>query len=167
VLGHGGIRSGGLTVGALEDFEGGVPRTTKARAKPKRKPNRRGEIYSDEDEDYRRGRTKEDEYDEEDGFLVGSDEEPEMVSDVDAEGEEDPDVDDLEIEGQEAEEEEEEEREKRPARRERAAERERDRERQGTPKRKVEESPAEEGPASGSPHARKKHRYVVDDEDDE
>lgn len=106
VLGRRGVRSGGvgLTISGLEDdFDDMRPTKPK---KPKRKANRHGEIYTDdEDEDYGRGRTREDEYDEDDGFLVGSDEEPEVMDD-DGEGEreeedDDPDVDDLEIEGRE------------------------------------------------------------------
>ena len=84
VLGRSGLRtgmSGGLTVGGLEDDDGMT--TTKARAnKPTRKPRRRNSEYSEDEEDYRnRGRTKEDEYDEDDGFLVRSDEEPEVIQD--------------------------------------------------------------------------------------
>lgn len=89
----------GLTVGGLEDDDGLL--ATRPRTKKTRRPNRRGEIYTDDEEEYdRRGRTREDEYDEDDGFLVGSDEEPEVVDDdededvlededMDAEGEED------------------------------------------------------------------------------
>ena len=83
VLKRSGLRPGGmgagLTVGGLEDDDGMA--TTKGRAsKPKsRKPRRRNSEYSDDEEDFRgRGRTREDEYDEDDGFLVGSDEEPEV-----------------------------------------------------------------------------------------
>ncbi|PLB34610.1 Paf1-complex subunit LEO1 [Aspergillus candidus] len=128
-------RSGGagLTVGGLEDDDGLM--TT--RAKKTRRPNRRGEIYTDDEEDYdRRGRTREDEYDEDDGFLVGSDEEPEVADDDD-----DEDVledDDMDAEGEE---------ERAPAAR---------------PKQRA--SP--EG-AAGTPPARKKHRYIVDDDDEE
>ena len=87
VLGRSGLRTGsygmggGLTVGGLEDDDG-MATTRPSRAnKPKKKPRRRNSEYS-EDEDFRhRGRTREDEYDEDDGFLVGSDEEPEIVAD--------------------------------------------------------------------------------------
>ena len=84
VLGRSGLRTGmggGLTVGGLEDDDGMT--TAKPRAnKPARKPRRRNSEYSEDEEDYRnRGRTKEDEYDEDDGFLVGSDEEPEVIQD--------------------------------------------------------------------------------------
>lgn len=85
VLGRSGLRTGGLgaglTVGGLEDDDGMA--TTRARMiKPKSKSRLRNSEYSDEDEDYRgMGRTREDEYDEDDGFLVGSDEEPELVPD--------------------------------------------------------------------------------------
>lgn len=65
----------GLTVGGLEDERASRP-------KPARKPRRRNSEYSDEEEDYRQGKgTREDEYDQDDGFLVGSDEEPELVDD--------------------------------------------------------------------------------------
>ncbi len=84
VLGRSGLRasglgSAGLTVGGLEDDDRMT--ATKARtSKPKRKSRRRNSDYSDEEDDYRGGvgRTKEDEYDQDDGFLVGSDEEPEL-----------------------------------------------------------------------------------------
>ena len=83
VLKRSGLRTGGmgagLTIGGLEDEDGMA--TTKGRmGKPKsRKPRRRNSEYSEDEEDFRgRGRTREDEYDEEDGFLVGSDEEPEV-----------------------------------------------------------------------------------------
>ena len=95
VLGRAGPRMGGLsaglTVGGLEDDDG--MGATRARpSKPKRKPRRRNSEYSDDEDDFRgRGRTKEDEYDEDDGFLVGSDEEPEIVPD---ESEEEVDMDD-------------------------------------------------------------------------
>ncbi|KAL9117237.1 MAG: hypothetical protein Q9187_006227 [Circinaria calcarea] len=90
VLGRSGLRTGmssGLTVGGLEDDDGMT--TTKARAnKPARKPRRRNSEYSEDEEDYRnRGRTKEDEYDEDDGFVIGSEEELEVVQD-DSEDEE-------------------------------------------------------------------------------
>lgn len=94
VLGRSGLRPGGfggLTVGGLEDDEG-MSRPSRARpSKPKaKKPRRRNSEYSDEEEFMTRGRTREDEYDEDDGFLVGSDEEPELVAD---ESEEEEDID--------------------------------------------------------------------------
>lgn len=137
-------RSGGagLTVGGLEDDDGML--TT--RAKKPRRPNRRGEIFTDDEEDYdRRGRTREDEYDEDDGFLVGSDIEPEVADDGD--DEEELEDDDMDAEGEEdvpAE---------GPAR-------------PASPKRKSAE-PDTVPPTTGSPPARKKHRYVVDDDEDE
>lgn len=73
-------RSGGagLTVAGLEgDLDVGTTRAKKA----KRRANHRGDIYSDDEGQGRRGRTREDEYDEGDGFLVGSDEELETYSD--------------------------------------------------------------------------------------
>ena len=83
VLKRSGLRTGamgaGLTVGGLED-EDGMANAKGRVGKPKsRKSRRRNSEYSEDEEDFRgRGRTREDEYDEEDGFLVGSDEEPEV-----------------------------------------------------------------------------------------
>lgn len=94
VLGKSGLRSsggvggsGGLTVGGLEDDDGMA--TTRARhpSKPKRKPRRNSEYSDDEDGFRNRGRTREDEYDEDDGFLVRSDEEPEVVEESEDEDE--------------------------------------------------------------------------------
>ncbi|KAL5332143.1 Leo1-like protein-domain-containing protein [Aspergillus crustosus] len=128
----------GLTVGGLEDDDG--LSTTRPRAKKPRGPNRRGEIYTDDEEDYdRRGRTREDEYDEDDGFLVGSDEELEV-------GDDDDDEDILEDEDMDAEGEEDD----APA-----------------PKPKEKRPSPDQRPAAGSPPARKKNRYVVDDDDDD
>ena len=83
VLKRSGLRTSGigagLTIGGLEDEDGMA--TTKGRiGKSKiRKSRRRNSEYSEDEEDFRgRGRTREDEYDEEDGFLVRSDEEPEV-----------------------------------------------------------------------------------------
>lgn len=104
VLKRSGLRPGGmgagLTIGGLEDDEGMA--TTKGRvSKPKsRKPRRRNSEYSEDEDDYRgRGRNREDEYDEDDGFLVGSDEEPEV-------GEESEEEEELGEEGDEEAEEE-------------------------------------------------------------
>lgn len=125
----------GLTVGGLEDDDGLL--ATRPRTKKTRRPNRRGEIYTDDEEEYdRRGRTREDEYDEDDGFLVGSDEEPEVVDD-------DEDEDVLEHEDMDAEGEED----------------------LAPPKPK--EKRASPAAGAGSPPARKKNRYVVDDDDEE
>ncbi|RAL09306.1 Paf1-complex subunit LEO1 [Aspergillus homomorphus CBS 101889] len=127
---------GGLTVGGLEDGDGLM--TTRPRAKKARKPNRRGEIYTDDEEDYdRRGRTREDEYDEDDGFLVGSDEEPEIVDD-------DDDEDILEDEDMDAEGEDD---DARPAK----------------PRQKRPSPDA----SADTPPTRKKNRYIVDDDDEE
>ena len=85
VLGRSGLRTGGfgagLTVGGLEDDDGMA--TTRARTiKSKRRSRRRNSEYSDDEEDYRgMGRNRVDEYDENDGFLIGSEEEPELVPD--------------------------------------------------------------------------------------
>lgn len=125
----------GLSVGGLEDD--GL-RTTRPRAKPRR-PNRRGEIMTDEEEDWGRGgRTREDEYDEDDGFLVRSDEE------LEEEGDDDDDEEELEDEDMDAEGEVDE--EVAPSK----------------PTRK-EETPR----GDGTPPARKKNRYVVDDDDED
>lgn len=84
VLGRSGFRSGGLgaglTIGGLEDDDGiGTSRTRISKPKKQR---RRNSEYSDDEEEYRgMGRTREDEYDENDGFLVPSDEEPEVGGD--------------------------------------------------------------------------------------
>ena len=103
VLKRSGLRpgglGGGLTVGALEgDDDLGAAKRSRGSTNPK-KPRRRNDEYSDEDDFRGRRRTKEDEYDENDGFLVDSDEEPEVAEsseeeddaddDMDAEGEED------------------------------------------------------------------------------
>ena len=99
VLKRSGLRTGGmgagLTVGGLEDDDGVLGATVRKASAKIRKPRRRNSEYSD-DEDFRgRGRTREDEYDEDDGFLVGSDEEPEVgeeseeEAEIDAEGDED------------------------------------------------------------------------------
>jgi RNA polymerase-associated protein LEO1 len=139
-------RSGGagLTVGGLEDDDGLL--ATRPRARKPRKPNRRGEIYTDDEEDYdRRGRTREDEYDEDDGFLVGSDEEPEIVEDD--EDEEILEDDEMDAEGEEEEDV--------PA------------QRTAKEKRPSPERPVSEAGASGTPPVRKKHRYIVDDDEDE
>ena len=101
VLGRSGLGSGrsmGLSVAGLEADEDGMPRSAGFKKKAKRRGNRRGDIYSDdEDEDLPRGRTREDEYDLDDGFMAGSDEEIETYEDESGE-EQDPDVDDLDIE---------------------------------------------------------------------
>ena len=86
VLGRRPGLGGGLSMGALEEDElgMGVGRPRPKKPSGARKPRRRRDSYTDEDEeeDYgRRGRTREDEYDEDDGFLVGSDEEPEVAED--------------------------------------------------------------------------------------
>lgn len=85
VLGRSGFRPGGLgaglTIGGLEDDD--VMGTSRTRmSKPKKQTRRRNSEYSDDEEEFRgMGRTREDEYDENDGFLVPSDEEPEIGGD--------------------------------------------------------------------------------------
>ncbi|KIX96977.1 uncharacterized protein Z520_07091 [Fonsecaea multimorphosa CBS 102226] len=175
VLGKSGLgRStggAGLSIAGLEDDDGmPTARGKKATAK-RRKTNRRGDIYSDdEDEETFRRRGREDEYDREDDFLAASDEEPEIYEDegeeeVEAE-EEDPDVDDLEIEG----------RETVLQGRTRGGARDRDRDR--TPKRALrdededaegedDDEAGESRRAVGSPAARKKRRVIDDDDEDE
>ena len=102
VLKRSGLRLGGmgagLTVGGLEDDDGKA--TTKGRINKtkNRKTRRRNSEYSDDEEDFRgRGRTREDEYDEDDGFLVGSDEEPEVGEESEEEEEMEEEVDEDEV----------------------------------------------------------------------
>ena len=103
VLRRSGLSRGmgnGLTVGGLEDD--GLPRRSQAGKKGPRKPRRRNSEYSEDEDMYgRSGRTKEDDYDEDDGFLVRSDEDVEEdggasdeddEEDLDAEGEDDEEV---------------------------------------------------------------------------
>ena len=148
---------GGLSVAGLEDDDGmPTARGRKSNAR-KRKINRRGEIYSDDEDDtIPRGRTREDEYDREDDFLADSDEDPETY-----EGDEDDLLDDEEDEDAEGEVD-----DAPPAALPQRSERsERPRERRSaTPKRPADDD-ADQG-AMGSPQARKKRR-VIDDEDDE
>ncbi|KAK2735998.1 hypothetical protein FQN57_000891 [Myotisia sp. PD_48] len=146
---------GGLTIAGLEgDEELG---TTKARGmakKPYRRQRRRDEIYSEDDDDYGRRRTREDEYDEDDGFLVPSDEEPEFEEGEDEEEEELVDDEDLDAEGEIDDE----------------VQIPKPSERQVTPnqsKRSAVQEKEPEPASEGSPHQRKKHRYVVDDDEDE
>ncbi|KAF2120547.1 Leo1-like protein-domain-containing protein [Lophiotrema nucula] len=76
-LGRTGARTAGygLSLGGLEEEEGG------RRAGPRKPKTGLRRDWSD-DEDYGiRGRTREDEYDEEDDFIARSDEEPEIVDD--------------------------------------------------------------------------------------
>ena len=102
VLKKSGLRTGGtgagLTVGALEDDDGMA--TTKGRvnrSKPRR-VRRRNSEYSDDEDDFRgRGRTREDEYDQEDGFLVASDEELEVGEESEEDEEEMDDEDGEEV----------------------------------------------------------------------
>ena len=209
VLGRGGLGGGpgggraGLSIEGLEDEDGAMGLTSSGpgaagsnrrksdKSAKRRKTNRRGIIYSDdEDEGMPRGRTREDEYDEDDGFLVGSDEELETYEsgeegdegEIDGEGEEDdPDVDDLEIEGRQTvvggstrgg--------ERDRNRDEPALGRERERdgaremgvgrdERRRTPTRDEGEivGDGERPTSQGSPNAGRKIRRVIDDDDDE
>ncbi|KAL9090881.1 MAG: hypothetical protein Q9165_005089 [Trypethelium subeluteriae] len=95
VLGRSGLRTGGggggLSTDMLEGEEGALG--GRPRAKPKRRPRRMDE-YSDEDEYAGRKRTKEDEYDEDDGFLARSSDEEEIEEDDDDEDEDDGIVED-------------------------------------------------------------------------
>jgi RNA polymerase-associated protein LEO1 len=147
-----GGRSAGLTVGELEDDMPSARGKAKSR---RRKTNRNGEIYSDDDEDGR-GR-RQDEYDHDDGFLADSDEEPETYEDDDLEepeAEDDPDHDDLEIPGRKT---------VIDGARTRG---ERDRDR--TPKRARDEfeddAEAEDDPDAARPARRKQNRVLSDEE---
>jgi len=162
VLGRAGVGGGrgGLSVAGLED-EMGMP-LSRGKKKPKRKMNRHGEIYSDdEDETLPRGRTREDEYDRNDDFLADSDEEPEQYGDGDEllDDEDEPDKDDLAIEGHKTV------LEDRPRK-----------ERERTPKRSRMDELDEDEDAEGepddellrqSPQQVRKKRRVVEDEDEE
>lgn len=169
VLGRSGLGRGGLSVAGLED-EDGMPSYASggragARKNTKRRGvNRQGIIYSDDEEEgMPRGRTREDEYDEDDGFLVGSDEEPETyesggAEEQDAEGEdEDPDVDDLEIEGKETV----------LKSSTRGGERDRNRGERDRKRRTPSEAPGEGDLVQGSPGLGRKKRRVIDDDDDD
>ncbi|KAK5095208.1 hypothetical protein LTR70_003634 [Exophiala xenobiotica] len=163
VLGRAGLGGGrgGLSVAGLED-DMGMPLSRGKMKKSKRKMNRHGEIYSDdEDETLPRGRTREDEYDREDDFLADSDEEPEQYGDDDLldDEEDDPDKDDLEIKGKKTV------LEDRPRK-----------ERERTPKRSRMDELDEDEDAEGepddellrqSPQQVRKKRRVVEDEDEE
>lgn len=164
VLGRAGLGGGrgGLSVAGLED-EMGMP-LSRGKKKQKRKMNRHGEIYSDdEDETMPRGRTREDEYDREDDFLADSDEEPEQYGDDDElldDEEDDPDRD--EVEGQ--------------PKKTMLEDRPR-KERERTPKRSRMDELDEDEDAEGEPddellrqspqQARKKRRVVEDEDEDE
>lgn len=175
VLGRSGLGrmggAGGLSIAGLEDDDGmPLARGKKTKSK-RRKSNRRGDIYSDdEDEDMPRGRGREDEYDREDDFLAASDEEPEIYEDdegeeIEAGEDEDPDVDDLEIEG----------RETVIENRTRGGARDGGG-RERTPKRSARDVAADEDAEAeddledrllGNPQVRKKRRIIDDDEEDE
>ncbi|KAF3480275.1 uncharacterized protein GIQ15_05622 [Arthroderma uncinatum] len=139
----------GLTIADLEgDDEMAITKSRGAAKRPARKPRRRDDIYSDEEDDYdRRGRSREDEYDEDDGFLVASDEEPEVGEDEDDE-EEIVDDEDMDAEGEIDED----------------VQPQKPSSKAPKPSAAASESPGQKG---ASPQARKKHRYVVDDDDDE
>jgi len=78
VYGRSGFgRPGGLTIGDLESD--GRPRANRT------KPRSRRRDYSDDEDDYLKGRSKEDEYDEEDAFIAPSDEEEDVIDDDDEE----------------------------------------------------------------------------------
>ncbi|EEH06046.1 conserved hypothetical protein [Histoplasma capsulatum G186AR] len=149
---------GGLTVAGLEGDDDMLTTKSRGPKKPKRRPNRRGEIYSDDEDEYdRRGRTREDEYDEDDGFLVGSDEEPEIMEEEEEEEEEEEDDNgDLDDEEADAEGEVDEEVPQKSSKR------------APTPERSPEGNPIKNAEREvGSPHTRKKNRYVVDDDEDD
>ena len=80
VLGRAGLGRTPLASGVGYNELEGAPRAKKAR-----KQRRRGSEYSDDEDDYGPRRTREDEYDENDGFLAGSDEEIEYMDEDEAE----------------------------------------------------------------------------------
>lgn len=85
VLGRASLRNPYATGLSLGELEGTASNTPREARKPARKPRRRGSEYSDdEDDDFRRGHTREDEYDEDDGFVAKSDEEVEYMDDDEA-----------------------------------------------------------------------------------
>lgn len=145
----GGTRAGGgLNIADLEGEESGTSGRRTTKKAPIRKRRNKDE-YSDEEEQFGSGwRGNQDEYDENDDFIAGSDD------DEDAEGEDDIDEMEAALEKREA---------------------EQNRERQdraGTPKRPVPDEDAdaegEEDDTRESPVSRnKRRRMVVDDEDDE
>lgn len=164
VLGRSGLSSRGgvgLSVGGLEDDEG-MPtargsRRTGGQKNKRRKVDRHGEIYSD-DEDDEKPRPRQDEYDREDDFLADSEEEPETYEDddelpedeeedEDAEGEVDDDVGLI------------------PERSRPEPQQRRDR--ASTPKRAAEDDEAEGAPGRASPSQARKKRRVIDSDEDE
>ena len=189
VLGRAGVNPrAGLSVAGLEgDDDAGMRGSSSRRAgnsaAKRRRTNRHGIIYSsDEDESHPRGRTREDEYDEDDGFLVGSDEEIETfdsgAGETPEEENEDPDVDDLEIEGHKTVVDS----STRGGERDRNKDREllspgagkgvragdsRSRSRGGTPARPTDVDMAGGAVTQGSPSAGRKKRRVIDDDDDD
>ena len=163
-LRRGGVGGrGGLSVAGLEDDEG-MPTARGRKSKGrKRKMNRRGEIYSDDEDDtIPRGRTQADEYDRNDDFLADSDEELETYED--GGGSEDVEEEDEDADGEVD--------DAPPAALPQRSERtERPRERRSaTPKRPAAAAADDDdaGPGvTGSPQARKKRRVIDDDDGDE
>lgn len=78
--GVGRLGGAGLSIEGLEDDGMPVSRGKKAY---KRKINKHGEIYSDDEDDTMPRRTREDEYDRGDDFVADSEEEPEQYDDDD------------------------------------------------------------------------------------
>lgn len=160
--GLGGSRMGGagLSVAGLED-DMGMPVSRGKKKMTKRRMNRHGEIYSDDEDDTMpRGRTREDEYDRDDGFVADSDEEPEQYDDDDLlDDEEDDHGRDTPEDGGR-----------------KTVLEERPRQRERTPKRQRPEEADEDDDAPGevddellrqSPQQARKKRRVIDDEDEE
>ncbi|KAK5114912.1 hypothetical protein LTR62_002071 [Meristemomyces frigidus] len=145
-LGRNGLSSsryggGGLNAGMLEDEDGmGTTRGRKMGTTPKKSRQRRNSIYSD-DEDFGRKHftSKEDEYDNEDGFVATSDDEEEVVDDD--EDEDDGIVDD--------------------SRREQTPKRDRETANGG------DDADAEGEADEGVQQARPKRRRIVDEDEDE
>ena len=160
-LGRRGLAGGQLTIGALEDDDelgtGTRRGQTGSRKKQKtRRINHTGEIYSDDEEPGLRGRTKEDEYDEEDDFVAGSDEEDEIVDD---DNEEEEDIDEKIEKSERAR------GKKRDTPENEHEEAEQDAE--GEPDDAVADGPTASRGEEGSPQARSKRRRVIDDDDEE
>lgn len=84
------LAGGGLSIGGLEGDEVISPRRAKGKRSGTGKRGGRGRL-SDSDEDMPRGRTREDEYDKTDDFIVDTDEEEEIM---DGDGDDDDKDDD-------------------------------------------------------------------------
>lgn len=162
-VGLGARTGGGLSVAGLEDEMGMPVSRGKKKSGNRRKTNRYGEIYSDDEDDtLPRRHTREDEYDREDDFLADSDEEPEEYG-----GDDDLLDDEEEVDADDDDNDNDEDRNTRQPRK-----------RQDTPKRNRDEDLDAEGEPDDeillqqqqqqqqSPRARKKARVIVDDDEE-